>query len=494
MGTSGNSGDAGCVISDKNKTAISGHTRAAHQEPFERVTPVLMAALLLGTGGGFVLACILTLTSMLHLVTGPWWTSVVQAHGHLQLYGWAGLFVIGVAFHFLPRLRGIPLAFPRLVPWILGCQVTGLVLRAFSQPLVTTTGADIYRVALGVSGVLEGIALPGAAWILIVTIIRGPSLAQRAAFRGVLPLIVGAFAALGFASIVNLINVVIAAASSGIIINTYDDLNVTLGLFGFLVPMALAMSAQSLPLYAGLDTFPRRILWPLAGTYMAGLILLCSSILANRQAAALPGMLDGSGMLLIGMVLLIFIGVFLNLMRKRGRLPRRVAELAPKREALASSYRAKVSIERSAFGPFVELIASAYIWAILASLLLVIDGGLLLLGGEPLFAIDAIRHSLTVGFITLLICGIAPRMITGFSRGKIVSPHLVTITLWLGNIAALLRVGSVLFLPLLSSLSTGGFSLYSILFGLSGPAGLALSACLTINLWPALKPAKPRAG
>ncbi len=58
----------------------------------------------------------------------------------------------------------------------------------------------------------------------------------------------------------------------------------------------------------------------------------------------------------------------------------------------------------------------------------------MLFGAVPVFAIDAIRHSLSVGFITLLICGIAPRMLPGFSGGNIASP-------------ALLRVGSLLLAP-----------------------------------------------
>jgi hypothetical protein len=115
--------------------------------------------------------------------------------------------------------------------------------------------------------------------------------------------------------------------------------------------------------------------------------------------------------------------------------------------------------------------------------------GLTLLSGQtPLFAIDAIRHSLAVGFIALLICGISPRMVPGFSGGKIASPALVSATLWLGNTAALLRVGSILLATALATVGFAGGSLYSVLFGLSGPVGLALAICLAVNLWPALWP------
>jgi uncharacterized protein involved in response to NO len=38
------------------------------------------------------------------------------------------------------------------------------------------------------------------------------------------------------------------------------------------------------------------------------------------------------------------------------------------------------------------------------------------------------------------------------------------------------------------TLNVAGISLYAIVFGLSGPLGLALAICLTVNLWPALWP------
>jgi uncharacterized protein involved in response to NO len=48
-----------------------------HQEPFPRAVPLLEAALLLGVGGGFILATILTLTYALAVPLGPWWTAVL---------------------------------------------------------------------------------------------------------------------------------------------------------------------------------------------------------------------------------------------------------------------------------------------------------------------------------------------------------------------------------------------------------------------------------
>jgi hypothetical protein len=59
---------------------------ASKQKPFTRVTPVLKTALLMGAGGGFVLATVLTLSHAFSIPLGARWEATAQAHGHLQLY------------------------------------------------------------------------------------------------------------------------------------------------------------------------------------------------------------------------------------------------------------------------------------------------------------------------------------------------------------------------------------------------------------------------
>src|SRR5215469_5671259 len=91
----------------------------AQQEPFERARPWVAASCALGLGAGFLLAAILSIIQALELPMGLWWPAVVQTHGHVQLFGWAGLLVLGVALHFLPRLHVAPLACPGLRSWLL---------------------------------------------------------------------------------------------------------------------------------------------------------------------------------------------------------------------------------------------------------------------------------------------------------------------------------------------------------------------------------------
>ncbi len=453
----------------------------ARQEPFARVAPLLRGALLIGPCGGFLFATILTITVASRKNTGAWWEALAQAHGHLQLYGWAGLFVLGVALHFLPRLRGAPLAMPHLVPWILGFLVASIIARGASQPLAATSPSGLWDFGMLVSGVLECLALGLAFACGVATFPRGQPLARRPALLKVLPLLAIAFSSLGLAALVNLVNT--ARAMNGIVPDPGDTLNVTLGIFGFLVPMALAMSAQALPMYAGLTAFSKQILWSLAAAYFVGLAFSLAGIASSASSDFWGGVRSGAGMLFMGATLLTFVVYFMRMIRSRGHIPEHMARLSPSPERMERAYHEQIAAQREDFGPFVALIASAYLWASLAAVLMLVDGLSLLVNGTVMVATDAIRHSLTVGFITLLISGIAPRLITSFSGGRITSPTLVTAILWLGNSAALLRVGSIL----LVSITGGASVVQNALFGASGPLGLAVAICLAVNLWPALR-------
>jgi hypothetical protein len=450
-------------------------------EPFGRVVPLLKAALLLGVGGS-LLAIVLTLLDVLSFPLNTWWIALVQAHDHLQLYGWASLFVVGIALHSLPRLRGTPLVAAWLLPWIVVAQVAALLMRVLSQPLLVVTGNTFWRILLVLSGVLECVALGSAVLLFALMILRRPLLATRRVFKGSLPFLGGAFAALALAALVNLGNVVQAAGGTGLVQGQGAALNVTLGLLGFLVPVALAMSARSLPKYSGLEGFPQQALWSLSTVYFVGLALT----FIGMSWASLRVM-SGFGMILLGAVILTFSAILLRLMNSRRRQ-------SPYRERLSSSVQnrtqtsqMKIASERNAYGPFVLLIASSYVWATFGALLLVINGVAMLLGAAPFFSLDAMRHSFAPGFVALFLAGISARMIPGFSGHKIAGPAWVTAQFWLGNTAVLLRIGPVLLLPVLVAWGNVGLTLYTVLYGLSGLVGLAFAICLALNLWPALQ-------
>src|SRR5579884_3114912 len=117
--------------------------------------PFIGAALALALTAGFGLGGLLFAAPVLGLPLGAWWPAAAQVHAHVQLFGWAGLMVLGVGFHFLPRLRGRSLAHRERAPAVLRLLAGGLLLRIVAQPLAALSGALVWRVALVLSGVLE---------------------------------------------------------------------------------------------------------------------------------------------------------------------------------------------------------------------------------------------------------------------------------------------------------------------------------------------------
>jgi hypothetical protein len=62
----------------------------------------------------------------------------VNAHGHAQIFGWVGLFVMGFAYQAFPRFKHTILVSPRLAYSTLILMLLGISARSMFEPLVTT--------------------------------------------------------------------------------------------------------------------------------------------------------------------------------------------------------------------------------------------------------------------------------------------------------------------------------------------------------------------
>ncbi|HEX7103681.1 MAG TPA: NnrS family protein, partial [Nitrolancea sp.] len=127
---------------------------------------------------------------------------------------------------------------------------------------------------------------------------------------------------------------------------------------------------------------------------------------------------------------------------------------------------------------------SAYAWLGLAGVLLWFNG-LNRLGLELWHpGMDAERHALGAGFVTLLIFGVGSEMLPGFAQQALRRPQLRWATLALGNLAALLRIAPLLF-P--GSLSTQGNAAVMSSAGLLGALAIGL---FLVNI-PVFRRARP---
>jgi Domain of unknown function (DUF1858)/NnrS protein len=59
----------------------------------------------------------------------------INAHGHAQIFGWVGLFVMGFAYQAFPRFKHTALWNPRLALLTFDLMLAGLILRVIGEPL-----------------------------------------------------------------------------------------------------------------------------------------------------------------------------------------------------------------------------------------------------------------------------------------------------------------------------------------------------------------------
>lgn len=415
-------------------------------------SPFVRVALGFAIAAGFGLGGLLFAASALHLPLGAWWSATAQAHGHVQLFGWIGLPVCGIGWHFLPRLRGAPHPNPRRTALALGLLATGILTRVLVQPTLAaveptpTTLRSSLLFLLLCSGLLE---LGGASLVLVGIVglpRQGPPLAGRSGFRAIWPLVLVGFVACWLALATNLVGLVqIAVSGATLVAAPFDRVTIDLALYGFLLPMTIAMSARLFPLY--FQTAP-----PAPNVLRAGLIVGGLG-LAARVAGDVGDspMLAGLGRVLQAGGIGLFI-VGLGIFAGRRPLPRRQGH------PLAD--------------PIQLHALTAYAWLLFTAILLG-WGGLAALVPQLPPPPDGERHALGVGFFTVLILGVGARLLPGFARRPLRHAGLCWLTLVLGNGAALLRVGPLL-LPTLLPAAWASATLASA--GIAGMLGLGLFA------------------
>jgi uncharacterized protein involved in response to NO len=382
--------------------------------------PYMRLAVGLALTAGFGFGGFLFAAGALGLPTGAWWAATAQAHGHIQLFGWVGLPVCGIGWHFLPRLRGAPHADPHRTMLALGLLTLGLLGRTVAQPALAAGGAaaTVWRVLLLGSGTLE---LAGATLVLAAVARlprQGPPLATRDSFRAIWPLALAAFSSCWLALALNLAGLVgLALSGATLVAAPFDRATIDLALYGFLLPMAVAMSARLFPLYFRTPPVAPRALRAGLALTGAGLALRLGGD-SGQQAlvAGLGRLLQVGGLILFVLAL----GIF----ARRRPSPRAVRRLATDPAHLHT--------------------LTAYAWFLIGTALVGWQGLALLVPGLPA-APDGERHALGAGYFTVLILGIGTRLLPGFARRPLRREGFCWATLVLANGAALLRVG----LPLL---------------------------------------------
>ena len=432
------------------RPAPSHHQAAFSLKPFETLA---RASLVLGTLAGFSLGLLLLLLVAFRLPLDLPWLPLAQVHGQVQTLGFAGLFIFAVGTVIFPRFLAAPDWDARQAELGGLLLAAGVALRAATQPLDSSAARSV---GLLLSGLLE---------------LAGPLLFAGALVRGcrrsvqpfgVWQLALGiGFGSLMLALLLNLWAVLrLALDGASIVPPALDEAIVYLEVRGFIVGVGLAVSLRIFPQFLLLRPARATAFAWLLPSYAVGIVMtelgwLTLELWPTERLPAAAARATGDTLALLALV-----GFVLAL---------RLYEPAAR-----ESGRPHIT------NPTRLWFRLAYAWLLGSTLL---HAALSLreeLGGPAagFTELSAARHALTMGFLVVLLVGMASRILPGYSGWALQHPRFLGWTIGLLLAGAAVRVGG--------ELAGGYVGLFGPLTGLGGVLGTLGFLLFAASLWPAL--------
>jgi hypothetical protein len=322
----------------------------------------------------------------------------IQAHGHAQLYGWIGTFVLGIGFYSLSKMGDFP-RFAIRRAWLSYALWTGGALLRWGSNVT----AWHWRIALPVSAILE---LAGfLTFFATVSGHKADSTGPRKPKDAWMLVVVMGTCGFLFALLLNLFATCQTAlsASSPAVSAVLDQRLLAVPVWAFLVPTVWGFNARWLPVFMGLRA-PR------------GRQLLLATALAWAGALlTLAGHTQISAILVLG-----------------------AAALAT--FALHIFHKPEKPAKTLGVHPFFPLfVKAAYLWLATAGVLTVWAAAADHAGGIW----GASRHALTVGFLGTMVFTIGQRILPAFCGARVLfSKRAMLASVVLLNVGCALRVFS----------------------------------------------------
>ncbi|HET9180922.1 MAG TPA: NnrS family protein [Candidatus Angelobacter sp.] len=325
--------------------------------------------------------------------------SWIQAHGHAQIFGWIGTFIIGIGFYSIPKMSGRS-SYSGARGWIAwALWITGVLLR-------WTTGVYQWhwRIALPVSAALELAAF----LIFFFAVRQHPSAAHSGKAKGwpvwIVSVLVGTVG-FGLGLLMNLAGTIYATLNSNALAfpAAFDNRLLALLAYAFIVPTIWGFSARWLPVFLGLKPINERMLKLALLLTTSGVVLTQAGLFhAAPWLFAIAAIVSVAAFHLVG----------------RAERPAKTTGVHP------------------SFPAFVRI---AYAWFVIATLLGIcaayLDHSHGWVGGS--------RHALTVGFIAMMVFAIGQRILPAFAGMRVLySTRLMLTCLLLLNLGCVLRVSS----------------------------------------------------
>jgi hypothetical protein len=307
----------------------------------------------------------------------------VNAHGHAQIYGWVGLFIIGFACQAFPRMWQTKLVAPHLAVAAFALMASGLVVRTIGMTAAGGLGGHAAAVAM-IGGAAEGLAILFFASQMLVTFRR--SSARIEPYVAFVFTAIVWFIAQAALDLRHTWSTMTAATTQDLLwhVATYQAPLRDLQVHGLALFMILGVSIRMLPALFELPIVSARRAWWAYGILTAAVVGEVIIFIAYRwtQNHALAAFLLAPWLMLIAGCWLI---------------------AAPWR-----LWRPLSVHDRS--GKFVR---AAYAWLAVSLVMLLILPVYQSISGIPFSHAyyGAIRHAITVGFISFMIMGMAAKVV-----------------------------------------------------------------------------------
>jgi hypothetical protein len=384
----------------------------------------------------------------------------INAHGHAQIFGWVGLFVMGFGYQAFPRLKHTSLWRPDLANMSFYLMVFGVFARAIGEPLFTFAMLRELAVAANLA---ELAAIGLFILVILKTLASSPNPLQ--VYDGFVVASMFFFLCQAVADL-GLVYATTAGVSRETLlhlVSTYQGPLRDLQIHGFAMLMILGVGLRMFPALFGFAAVRPRIA-------RLGLVLLATGVIGEAGFFILMRELDTSwatGALYGCMVMIALVSIVLT--ARWGLLARPTER------------------DRS-----VKFIRAAAVWLHISMLMLVLMPvyayailpwvGALSESGSRAVAIGfshayggAVRHAITVGFISLMILGMAAKVVPTLNGVDIRGLRGLWVPFVLVNVGCAMRVG-------FQVLTDFGAWAYPIA-GVSGLLEVAGIAVWGLHLW-----------
>jgi uncharacterized protein involved in response to NO len=371
--------------------------------------PFIRASLIVAVVLGFSTGAAILIMPLLGMERSLSWITHSQSHGIAQLFGWAGLFIMGFAYHVVPRFFSSSIRYPLPQKSSMWLVIAGLLFRFSGQNMWKTSLADPL-VAVGGILMFAGLLVFG---LTLLDVVRHSSSKSGPAEVWIISGVVWSMIAGALHLAVTLR---MASDSAPLGHAPWNEALIYTALFGFISSFIFGVSARAIRGFLLLKPMYERLNIVSLVLIQIGLITLVVGRFADLdQSVASTGLILAS----LGAVLYVF--------------------------ALRVLEPASGPVRRFAIGydRYWLLIRTSYAWLVIGSVMLILTAldDAAVTDVMPIEISLPIMHVFTLGFVTTLIFGAASRFIPVFEGADIRHQWLMDAAFILITISVVLRVG-----------------------------------------------------